>query len=342
MMFGYIYKTTNMCNGKIYIGKKHSQEFIGESYLGSGVKLQCAINKYGKENFKVEMIDQADTIEELNKKEIYYIQELNSQDPKMGYNIANGGDGGIVWGSPENHPSKKTDRCGCKNPSFNKKWYTNGNTSIYLGEDDEIPVGYHLGNHRTPNKGRITIYDSDGNRKSVLPEELEYYESTGWITSITRNALLKEQIKNEKLQARLKKKREKELLKTIEKQNRPQRNAWNKGLTKDTDDRVRLLAESKIGHHYNCGWHHSEESKQKISQSRLGYKPSQETIDKQKSFYKNMTEEQRAKRSKNCAEGQKSLCWVTNEFETIRIHKEELHHYLDDGYVRGRGKLNKN
>ena len=51
-MFGYIYKTTNLINGKIYVGK-HKGAFT-EKYLGSGVHLKRAVKIYGKECFSVE------------------------------------------------------------------------------------------------------------------------------------------------------------------------------------------------------------------------------------------------------------------------------------------------
>ena len=44
-----IYKTTNLINGKIYIGMSKNKK---ENYLGSGIYLKYAIDKYGKENFK--------------------------------------------------------------------------------------------------------------------------------------------------------------------------------------------------------------------------------------------------------------------------------------------------
>lgn len=44
-MIGYIYKTTNLINGKIYIGQKRSKKFLKERYLGSGKILKKAIKK---------------------------------------------------------------------------------------------------------------------------------------------------------------------------------------------------------------------------------------------------------------------------------------------------------
>lgn len=86
-----IYKVTNLINGKIYIGK----DALSRSYyLGSGLNINRAIKKYGKENFQKEILEQCVTKEELNSREIYWIAFYNSRDPRIGYNIAKGGQGG--------------------------------------------------------------------------------------------------------------------------------------------------------------------------------------------------------------------------------------------------------
>jgi len=85
-----IYKTTNLINGKIYIGKTKRND---PNYYGSGIVISHAINKYGKENFKRETIDDADTYKELNEKEVYWIKYYNSTNKEIGYNRSLGGDG---------------------------------------------------------------------------------------------------------------------------------------------------------------------------------------------------------------------------------------------------------
>lgn len=55
-MYGYIYKTTNLINGKFYIGK-HKSEKYDPSYYGSGKIIRLAIKKYGLENFKNEVLE---------------------------------------------------------------------------------------------------------------------------------------------------------------------------------------------------------------------------------------------------------------------------------------------
>lgn len=86
-----IYLTTNIINGKKYIGKDTKNS---PSYIGSGVLLKKAISKYGKVNFKKEIIDSASTIEELDQKEKYWIKKHNAVSDDNYYNIATGGTGG--------------------------------------------------------------------------------------------------------------------------------------------------------------------------------------------------------------------------------------------------------
>lgn len=69
-MIGYIYKTMNILNNKIYIGKRQKQKF-DTSYIGSGKKLKSAIKHYGKENFNCEIIEWCKTREQLNAREIF-------------------------------------------------------------------------------------------------------------------------------------------------------------------------------------------------------------------------------------------------------------------------------
>lgn len=86
-----IYKTTNLVNGKIYIGKDSKND---PEYLGSGLYLINAIKKYGKENFFKEILETCNSEIDLNEREKYWISIYNSKDRSVGYNLAEGGSGG--------------------------------------------------------------------------------------------------------------------------------------------------------------------------------------------------------------------------------------------------------
>lgn len=87
-----IYKITNLTNGKIYIGQSNNIERRFQEHQTKGVNsripLDAAIQKYGKENFSYEVVEEC-AIEQLNEKEQYYIQYYNSKN--NGYNCSDGG-----------------------------------------------------------------------------------------------------------------------------------------------------------------------------------------------------------------------------------------------------------
>jgi len=93
-----VYMTENLINGKRYIGR---DMFNNPDYLGSGKLLQKAITKYGRENFKKNILQYCNSIEELKEAENNWIQKFNAAHDTMFYNILDGSSGGD---SLSNHP----------------------------------------------------------------------------------------------------------------------------------------------------------------------------------------------------------------------------------------------
>lgn len=97
-----IYKITNEVNGKIYIGQttkslqqrfsKHFQEAKCEAKGNRPNNyFHNALLKYGQENFRIELLDTANSLNELNKKEKDWIEKLDARNKKIGYNLQEGG-----------------------------------------------------------------------------------------------------------------------------------------------------------------------------------------------------------------------------------------------------------
>ena len=107
--YGFIYITTSMVNGKKYIGQKlfSCKGAAWKRYLGSGINLNRAVNKYGKHNFSREIVAIAFSKEELNTLEISFIESHNAARSLDYYNIACGGVGSTNTGR---HWSEDTKR----------------------------------------------------------------------------------------------------------------------------------------------------------------------------------------------------------------------------------------
>ena len=119
-----VYKTTNLINGKIYVG---SDKNNNPKYLGSGKLLKQAIQKYGRENFKKEILCKCESLKDLIIKEGFWIKSLRSNQKRIGYNISSNYFGGDTFSS---NPDKEITRLkmsksssGENNPMYKKSVY---------------------------------------------------------------------------------------------------------------------------------------------------------------------------------------------------------------------------
>lgn len=140
MAYGVIYRITCKLDGMIYIGQttRSIEVRFKEHARCKGTYVGRAIQAYGEENFTCEVIEECDTREQLNEREIFWIAELNCKRPN-GYNLTDGGEG--VEGfhcseetkakmsashkglpkSPETRAKLSASKIGEKNPFFGKK-----------------------------------------------------------------------------------------------------------------------------------------------------------------------------------------------------------------------------
>jgi hypothetical protein len=136
--FFILYKTTNLINGKTYIGI-HKTNNLDDGYLGSGFALTEALEKYGKDNFKREILEFCDSYDELIELEKVYV-DIDWVKNKSNYNLKTGGQSvGILSDESKNKISETL-----------KSKYKNGEISI------NRPMGLEPWN-----KGLVGKYDEE-------------------------------------------------------------------------------------------------------------------------------------------------------------------------------------
>jgi hypothetical protein len=106
--YHFIYKTTNLKNGKFYVGM-HSTHNLNDGYLGSGLRLRRSIRRNGAENFKIEYLEFFNNRIELANREKQLVNEDLLKDP-MCMNIRPGGSGGWTGEQQKQNANKSNER----------------------------------------------------------------------------------------------------------------------------------------------------------------------------------------------------------------------------------------
>lgn len=150
--FFFIYKTTNLINGRYYIGI-HRTKNLEDEYLGSGFVLNDAIKKYGKANFKREILEFFNSYEEAAEAERNLVTADFIKDSKN-YNICEGG------GYPPRYE-------GIKHPSYGKK---RPDASVRMKHNNPSKL-HHV---KEKIKDTVVVIDSDGDKFRVKKDDPRY------------------------------------------------------------------------------------------------------------------------------------------------------------------------
>ena len=194
-MYGYIYKTTDLKNGKIYIGQKKSEKFLGLKYVGSGKIVKDILTHLKRNNipieerFQVELLDTADTREELNQKEIFFIEKFGSRDLNEGYNLRKGGEcgpgGPMFQGHKHTEETRKkmsASRAGSLNSNFGNHWkmtevQLEAHKKAFSGEKNPM---YGKKKENNPNYKKKFMNNGEV-QKMVREDEIPYFLSLGYV-----------------------------------------------------------------------------------------------------------------------------------------------------------------
>lgn len=182
-----VYKITNKVTNKIYIGITNQgsgaryRHHWYESRIGEPSPIHRSMAKYGEDNFTLEIIDFADTYDELKEKEKYWIKQYNSTDKSIGYNLTEGGDG--TFGRKHSEETKEKIRqkaLGRKASEETKKKMSETRLGKCSDKQREHLLKLTVGQSK-----KIYQYDTDFN----LIGEYNSIKEASKITGIDRNTI---------------------------------------------------------------------------------------------------------------------------------------------------------
>lgn len=177
-----IYKTTNLVNGKQYIGRDSRNR---NGYLGSGSLLKKAMRKYGKENFKKEILEVCSSHEELIERESYWLNYYDAGNNPDFYNMHNlsagsgkgqprgcRGEKHYLYGKsipPETRKKMGESRSGERNPMYGIRGEKNPNYGRKPSDETKRKLAESKFDAKNPNfKGLVLCISGDyiGERKT--------------------------------------------------------------------------------------------------------------------------------------------------------------------------------
>ena len=195
--YHYIYKTICLVNQKYYIGM-HSTSNLEDEYFGSGKILKRSLNKYGKENHKLEILEMLEDRLSLKDREREIVNEDLLKDP-LNMNLQLGGGGGL---STIEHANKFHSSGGSvvirkmrmrhieklEDPEYREKWMN----AVKLGKKKANAFGFNGRNHTTK-----TIEKMRETHRGLHEGKKNSQFGTIWITDGSNNKKIK---KNELIQ----------------------------------------------------------------------------------------------------------------------------------------------
>lgn len=206
-----VYRTTCLLNGKIYIGQ-HQTYDINDGYIGSGSALNEDVEKFGKENFKREILFDFDNFTDMDNKERELVTEefVKRSDT---YNLSIGGQD-VGWRYViENGLNNSANNCSLGGQAFSillrtdqffrKRWFEKQGSALKkkrLEHPELFPINTFLGKHHTEEtkakmreKAHLRVGEKNGSfgtvwiynesleqNKKVKKAQVETFLNQGW------------------------------------------------------------------------------------------------------------------------------------------------------------------
>lgn len=193
-----VYKILNLINENFYIGV-HKTKDINDGYMGSGILIRQAIDKYGLDNFKKEILFIYTNKKDAYNKERELVTDHEVANSKC-YNLKEGGCGGFdhikKMCKDERHfcyetkkiyhpitNEGKTVKVEDLSTFLENGWVCGFSPEHRLNLSESSKLKIQTVDHRKKNSERkrhSLIYKKDDKLKWLLPEEVDEYVSNGW------------------------------------------------------------------------------------------------------------------------------------------------------------------
>lgn len=334
-MYGYVYESTCLVNGKKYIGQ-HKGEF-NPKYKGSGKIVKLALKKYNKESqWQVRLIEECETADDLDKREEYWIAYYDAVKREDYYNVLKGGSKNsyIVTQETKDKISKS---------SKGKKYINNGKIEKridFKDLDKYLAEGWKLGYIKTRKRHLIyskaqkerfkkpeerakcasilnkkSIYKDDV-EKFVNIEDLDKYLAEGW--KLGKPSLSRKPYKMTK--------KRKAYFERLRRDG-----AWNRGISNTLTEEQKAYISKR-----------TKEAMTDGVKARISKRTKEALVNKRdkmsKAAYNRFSDiEERAKQSERI----KGSRWMYKDGISSQVHKDKIKQYINLGWKFGRIKKDK-
>lgn len=319
-MYGYIYKITNLINNGVYVGQtsrtimeRFSDHIINSNKYVDGKSgyshLYRAMKKYGSENFVIEQIDSADSKEELDEKEKYWILYYRSCN-LVCYNIADGGTGGNTW---DNHTL-----------------------------EEKLIIGNKIS---TANSGKIHGAHSEETRKKISEavKDAQQYrsdESKQLESQKKRQAALSRAPKSQETRKKLSESNKGKHFKTDDEKEFLRQNMLGKvAISRDDEQKYVFLKDLQI--YLDQGWQKGGKPKHLSDESRKSANLKRAIARNQMSLQeRELLKQKKSERMSGINNPMygSAYKWMNDHFKNYRIALDQIDHYIQIGYELGRVK----
>lgn len=302
----FLYKTTNIINGKFYIGV-HQTTNINDGYLGSGLNLRRAIKKYGRDNFHKEILEFFDSPEEMFQKE----REIVNEDfisLKNNYNLKIGGIGNSI--------GRNNTFYGRRHSENSKKRMSESKKGIPMSEatKHKIKKTRKSKKFRHSEKTKQILREKNtGNNNPRFGAKMtpkEKSEMIKRVTGLKRSKATKERIRQARIGTKLSK----------ETKNKVSKTQTGKKHSEETKQKISLILTSR-----EC----TKETRQKISESHKG-----------KIFSEEHRKNIGAKSKINNKDRKKIFNIHTGQIKFVKSNR--IKYFLENGWQLGTNKTSHN